>query len=67
METKPWYTSKMLWTNFLTFVISLAVGLGFTAFGDYDLSDPVVVATVIPMILSVINFILRLVTKTGLE
>lgn len=66
-ETKPWYTSKTMWTNLLTFAISLAVAFGTTVFGDYDLTDSTVVASLIGMLLGVINMILRLVTSKGLE
>ena len=66
-ETKPWYTSKTMWTNFLTFVFSIMVAVGMTMFGDYDLTDPAVVASLITMLLGFVNMILRLVTNKGLE
>jgi len=67
METKPWYTSKTMWMNFLTFIVSLAVAFGTTSFGDYDLTDATVVSSLIGMVIGMINMILRMVTNKGIE
>ena len=56
--TKSWWKSKTLWANFLMFV-----GIAIQMFVGEDLFDPEVQAAVI----IVVNFILRLITKSGLE
>ena len=56
VETKPWYTSKMLWVNMVAIVGAVGVA---TQTGDME---PLVVAG-----MGVVNFILRLITKSPLE
>ena len=54
MDSKPWYTSKTLWVNFIAFV-ALAIqsfGTGFVIGAEEQVG-----------ILAVLNIILRLITK----
>ena len=54
MESKPWYSSKTLWVNFIAFV-ALAIqsfGTGFVIGAEEQVG-----------ILAVLNIILRLITK----
>lgn len=51
--TKLWYTSKTVWVNLLALIASVS----FAAFG-YEITAEAQIIT-----LTVINFILRLVTK----
>ena len=56
-ETSSWYTSRTLWVAFIAFVVT-----GFQAFG---VDVPVIEegSATMGMILSVIFFVLRLITK----
>lgn len=61
MEAKPWYQSKMIWTNLAALVTAIGLwaeqGFSLTALG----------ATVFPAALAILNLILRLVTKQPVE
>jgi hypothetical protein len=57
MNGKPWYTSKTLWVSFLVFLAAL--GNLFAGFGLEVSPD----ATWVAIALSVVQAILRLVTK----
>jgi len=56
--TKKWWKSKTLWVNFLAFA---AIGIQMLT-GEYLLDVDTQAAAIV-----VINFILRLITKSGLE
>lgn len=57
METKPWYASKTLWVNFFAFV-ALVVQQATGYVVSLEIQGFALVA---------VNFLLRLVTKTGLS
>jgi len=57
METKKWFHSKILWVNGLVFVGSLISGITGNNWLDGEMQL---------MILSVADFVLRLITKQGL-
>ena len=61
-DTKPWWTSKTLWTNAVMLVITVS-----TAFGiDLGL-DPEAQVAIIGGVMAVVNIILRIVTKTAVS
>ncbi len=60
METKKWYHSKTIWVNIIAITLMVLVNVGLD-----DVSQEI--ATAEASILGVINLILRLVTKQGLE
>lgn len=55
-ETKPWYVSKTIWVNLIGLVSAILFAAGVIS---AEL-DPATVA----IILTVINFILRMITKS---
>ena len=57
---KKWYRSKTIWVNIIAIVAMVSVNLGAV-----EVSQEI--ATAEASILGVINLILRLVTKEGLE
>ncbi len=57
---KKWYHSKTLWLNFISIIVLVVLNLGFI-----DASQEI--ASAEAGILAVINLILRLATKQGLE
>ena len=57
---KKWYRSKTIWVNIIAIVVMVSVNLGAV-----EVSQEI--ATAEASILGVINLILRLVTKEGLE
>jgi len=57
---KKWYRSKTIWTNTIAIVVMVLVNLGLT-----EVSQEI--ATAEASILAVINLVLRIVTKQGLE
>lgn len=59
MEDKPWYLSKTLWTNTIMAVLALA----YPPAKEYLTANPAIFVTVF----SVVNIVLRLVTKQGLS
>ncbi len=57
METKAFWKSKTLWVNFLAFVaLAVQTATGFAFSPEYQVGA-----------LAAVNFLLRLVTKSGLE
>ena len=60
MSSKRWFRSKTIWTNIIAIVVLVLVNVGLT-----EVSQEV--ATAEASILAVINLILRVVTKQGLE
>lgn len=60
MLPKKWYLSKTLWFNVLALVVAVAANFGYT--GELPLEWGVFV----PVIVVIINLILRLVTKQPL-
>ena len=58
LEAKKWYYSKTLWVNAL-----FAIGILLQSVTGTEVLDAEVQAAIIVLI----NFILRLVTKSGLE
>lgn len=60
MDSKVWYSSKTMWTNLLVLIAAVS-----TAFGiDLGL-DLATQAILVAGIMSVVNIVLRLVTKTA--
>ena len=57
MITKSWFLSKTLWFNILALVVMVAASFGYT--GEL----PADWAVFAPMLIVVINLILRFVTK----
>lgn len=57
---KKWYTSKTLYVNIIGIIV-----IAVTAFGYENVSAEILAAEA--SILAIINFVLRLVTNTGLE
>lgn len=55
---KKWYHSKTLWINTLAAIALLVQAITGTAWLDAELQGAIIV---------VVNFILRIVTKQGLE
>lgn len=60
METKPFWTSKTLWVNGVALIASVAIAFGW----DLGLT-PDVQGTIVAGIMSVVNIILRLITKSS--
>jgi len=58
---KKWYHSKTLWTNFIGIVVIIIS----TVLSNEEIAQEVMTAEA--SILAVINLILRLITKQGLE
>ena len=58
---KKWYRSKVLWTNFIGIAVIIATAAGV------DSESIAAIITAEASILGVINLILRLITKQGLE
>lgn len=52
--TKPWWTSKTIWTNLLALIGSTVIAVGF---------DPGRWAEISTVSLAVVNLVLRLITK----
>ena len=61
MDAKPWYWSKTIWFNVLSFVVAVAVSLGYT--GDIPAEWKEYVGPVV----AVINVLLRLVTSKAIN
>ena len=61
MLAKKWYTSKTLWFNVLALIVAVAANYGYT--GEL----PAEWGLFVPVIILVVNFILRLVTKQALR
>ena len=59
MDSKPWYLSKTVWTNFIMFVGSILVLTGVI---DAELSPETVA-----MIITIVNVILRFFTNSQIE
>ena len=57
---KKWYRSKTIWVNTIAIITLVLVNLGLT-----EVSQEI--ATAEASILAVINLVLRIVTKQGLE
>ena len=57
---KKWYHSKTLWVNLIAIVVAVLVNVGME-----EVSQEI--ATTEAAILGVINLVLRLLTKQGLE
>ena len=57
--TKKWYASKTVWVNLIGFVSAILVATGVI---QVDLAPET-----IALILTVVNFILRLVTKEQID
>ena len=61
MKTKKWYHSKTIWSN----LIGIIVIIISTVAANDDIAQEVMTAEA--SILAIINLILRIVTKQGLE
>ena len=61
-ESKPFWASKTIWVNFIAFIASGAVALGF----DLGL-DAEAQASIVGGVMAVANIILRLMTKSGIS
>ena len=59
MESKPWYLSKTVWTNFILFVGAILVTTGVI---QAQLSPETVA-----MIITIVNVILRFFTQSQIE
>ena len=59
MESKPWYLSKTVWTNFILFVGAILVTTGAI---DAQLS-----AETVAMIITIVNVILRFISGSQIE
>lgn len=57
-ETKPWYTSKTLWFNLVSGIVLLVK----SKYPQFVVPDDVFAAIIL-----LVNFVLRLVTKKGIE
>lgn len=60
MDSKPWWASKTLWTNFVAVVAAVAVGFGF----DFGVDAQ---AELVVGVMAVVNLALRFATKTGIR
>lgn len=60
MNSKPWWASKTIWANVLSLIATIATVFGL----DLGLT-PEVQATIIAGVVSIVNIVLRGVTKTG--
>lgn len=62
MPPKPWYRSKTVWFNVLTGVVAVAAYFGYVE----DPETTARVEQVLPVIVTVVNLILRFSTKRPL-
>ncbi len=59
MESKPFWTSKTLWVNFIAFIATVTGAFGL----DLGL-DPEMQASIVTGVMAVVNIVLRFVTTT---
>jgi len=61
MQTKKWYASKTLWFNLVALLVTVLSAYGYT--GEL----PADWAVFVPVIITAINIVLRLVTKRAVR
>lgn len=60
METKPFWASKTLWVNAIALVAAISGAFGM----DLGL-DPETQTTIVGAVMSIVNIVLRFVTKSA--
>jgi hypothetical protein len=64
---KPWFTSRTVWFNIGAAIVTFVVAMAQAISGQVVEIDPTVQATAVALFVSVVNVILRFVTREGIS